>query len=243
MDVIDKNSRMPAYVQLMDRIISQIDLGVLEEDQKIPPERELCEIYGVSRSTVRQAIQELEKDRYVYVQHGIGTFVSPKQYKQKLLSFYSFTEEMKKQGKIPSTKVISFEKVSCDERIARKMQLNVGDMIYHFTRLRYADDEAIMIVTSYIPCERFPDFSGESLQNNASLYQIFMDVYGVIFSKAQESLQAVGARNHEAKLLHIPPGSPCMLVERLTYEKEKVIEYAAGITRGDQLQYDIELFK
>ncbi|NMB07943.1 MAG: GntR family transcriptional regulator, partial [Tissierellia bacterium] len=91
---IDKTSRMPLYYQLMDIIIDMIDSGELVEDDQLPSERELCEIYDISRSTVRQAIQELEKEGYIYRVHGKGTFVSKEKFRQELLEFYSFTEEM-----------------------------------------------------------------------------------------------------------------------------------------------------
>ena len=239
--VIEKKSRIPIYVQIIDDIVNQIELGLLVKDERISSERELCESYGVSRSSVRKAIQELEKDNYVYVQHGTGTFVAPKQYKQKLLSFYSFTEEIEKIGKEPWSKVISFEKVLCDERTAHKMKIDIGDSIYRFTRLRYADDEALMVVTTHIPCKRFPGFNEEMLNGKASLYQAFMEYYGVVFSKAKESLKAIGAPNKEAKILNVTPDFPCMHVERVTFEKDMIIEYAFGVTRGDMFQYDIEL--
>ena len=240
---IDRDSRIPAYVQLMDIILEQINCGNWGENQKLPSERELCETYALSRTTVRQAIQELEKDRKLYVEHGKGTFVSPKRYEQSLLSFYSFTEEMKKLGKTPFTKVISFAQIECDERIARKLNLRVGKPVYCFTRLRYADDELVLMVTSYIPCSRFPGFSEDMLKDNASLYQTFAEKYNVVFSKAQESLQSVGARKEEARLLQITPGYPCMMIERQTFENDRIIEYAHSIARGDKYRYDVLLYK
>jgi len=240
---IDKTSRIPVYVQLMNIIIDQINKGILMENQQLPAERELCATYQLSRTTVRQAMQELEKDRYVYIQHGKGTFVSPKQYKQELYGFYSFTEEMKKMGKVPSTKIIHFEETQCDQRMARKMNCGIGEKIYHFSRLRYADDELVMLVTSNILCQRFPGFRREMLENNASLYEAFIDQYNVVFAKAKESLQSVGARKEEAKLLQIPVNFPCMLIERTTLENEIIIEYATSIARGDMFKYDIVLNK
>ncbi len=84
--------------QLETELIDLINSGELKENDKLPSERELCEQYNVSRTTARQAIGELERKEYVYKVHGKGTFISPKVYKQQLLKFYSFTEEMKKLG-------------------------------------------------------------------------------------------------------------------------------------------------
>ena len=89
MSFIDKNSRTPLYLQLMNILIDKIE-NKLEEDAQIPSEREICEVYDVSRTTVRQAMDELENERYIYKIHGKGTFVSPKRMNQDLSAFYSF---------------------------------------------------------------------------------------------------------------------------------------------------------
>ena len=87
MKMIDKSSRLPLYYQLMDIIIEMIERENLKENDKLPSERELCKEYNVSRSTVRQAIQELEKEGYIYRMHGKGTFVSPKNLNKIYLNF------------------------------------------------------------------------------------------------------------------------------------------------------------
>lgn len=242
MKTIDKYSRIPVYVQLMNILMKQIENGSLGEDDQIPAERELCDKYKISRTTVRQAIRELEKERYIYIQHGKGTFVSPKNYKQELFGFYSFTEEMKKLGKKASTKVVEFEIIQCDKKIAQKMNKDIGDKIYRFTRLRFADGEPMMIVTSCIPYERFPDLSTEVVEKG-SLYETFTSIYNVVFTKAKETLQSVSTGKEEAKMLQTKVGFPSMLIERTTYEKDEIIEYAVGIARGDKFKYDIKLDK
>lgn len=80
-------------------ILNDIEEGKLKEHDKLLSEREYCDLYDISRATVRQAILELEKNGYIYKQQGKGTFVSPQAFKQDLLKFYSFTDEMKKLGK------------------------------------------------------------------------------------------------------------------------------------------------
>ena len=98
MRTIDKTSRVPLYLQLMDIIIYKIE-NTMEKGDKLLSEREICDKYDVSRSTVRQAISELERDGYIYKMHGKGTFVADKEVHQDLVQFYSFTDEMKKLGK------------------------------------------------------------------------------------------------------------------------------------------------
>ena len=237
---IDKNSRIPAYVQMMDSLIAQMEDGILPEEAKLPSERELCDIYAVSRTTVRQAMQALESDGYVHIYKGRGTFVAAKRLNQEMSGFYSFTESMKRLGKTISTKLVDFEQIKCDKRIARKMRCPVGTELFRFTRVRYADSEPMLIVTTYLPCKRFPDFHAEGLLTG-SLYTIMRETYHVNFTKANETLQSVRVRHDEAVLLHVEPDAPCMKIDRYTFEKEALIEYAVGIARGDKFQYNVEL--
>ena len=96
---MDKNNKVPLYLQLVDDLIKKIENNTYKKDEKLPSERELCEMYGMSRITVRNALQELDRDNYIYKLHGKGTFVSSKTYKQNLVNLYNFTDEMKKIGK------------------------------------------------------------------------------------------------------------------------------------------------
>ncbi len=239
---IDKDSRIPLYYQLMDIILETIGEGNLRENDQLPSERELCETYNVSRSTVRQAIQELEKEGYIYRIHGKGTFVSPEKFKQDLLKFYSFTEEMKRIGKIPSSTVLDFNIVECGEELAKKMKIHTGERIYVFTRLRLADDEPMMLETSHVPCKRFPGLTKKDLQENA-MYDIFTKRYNAIFTCAEEIFQSVLTRQDEAKLLQYLPDMPSMMIERITHENESIIEYTKGIARGDKFTYHVLLKK
>ena len=242
MRTIDKQNRMPLYSQLMDIILDMIEEGDLNADDQLPSERELCEKYDVSRSTVRQAIQELEKEGYIYRLHGKGTFISPKRFKQDLLKFYSFTEEMKKIGKVPTSKVLDFNIIECNEKLSRKMKLKVGDSLYIFTRLRLADNEPMMLETSYVPCHRFPGLTKKQLEQ-MPMYDIFSKLYNVSITSAEETFQSVLTREEEAYILMYTNGFPSTMIERTTYENEDVIEYTNGIARGDRFKYSILLKK
>ena len=237
---IDKSSRIPAYVQMMDSLIAQIEDGTFPEEGKLPSERELCDIYAVSRTTVRQAIQALESDGYIYVYRGRGTFVAAKRLNQEMSGLYSFTESMRRLGKTISTKLVDFERIQCDERIARKMQCPVGTEIFRFTRVRYADNEPMLIVMTHLPCERFPGFDAERLRV-CSLYTMMEKTYNVTFSTVRETLQSVRVRSGEDVLLQVEHDAPCMKIDRYSFEKDTLIEYAVGIARGDKFEYNVEL--
>lgn len=240
MQKISNNNRLPLYYQLYDIIVDKIEGGVYSEDDKLPSERELCEEYDISRATVRRAMVELEKNNYIYKRQGKGVFISSKAFEQDLLSFYSFTEEMKKSGKKPSSKVIDFEKIKADEKIAEKLELAVGTEIYKFTRLRLADEIAMMLETSYLPAARFEGLKAELLDEKA-MYDIFSDKYNVRFDKAEETFQATAINEDEEKHLRVKQDSPAILLKRWTYEDNKVIEYTVSVARGDKFKFHVTL--
>ncbi|HEY8364533.1 MAG TPA: GntR family transcriptional regulator [Haloplasmataceae bacterium] len=239
--MLNKANKLPLYYQLYEIILNQINSGIFKEHDKIPSEREFCDKYNISRSTIRQAINELERDGYVYKRHGKGIFVCPKTLKQDLFRFYSFTEEMKKLGKKPTSEVINFEIIN-DVKIANKMKISINDNLYKITRLRLADDEPVIIETSYLPVNRFPNLTREKLDNTV-MYDIFREEYGVDFSKAEEIFKPVITRSHEARILNIKNDIPSMMIERYAYEGDKIIIYSVNIARGDKFEYRVILNK
>ncbi len=239
MQQIDKDSKLPLYCQLMQIIIQEID-NHMEVDARLPSERDFCSKYDLSRSTVRQAFLELAQEGYVYKIHGKGTFVSPKKLNQELLKFYSFTTEMKKMGKIPTSKVLTFDCINCDWKLAQKMKLAVGSEVFCFLRLRLADEKPIMLETSYVPKARFAGLTREKLEQSA-MYDLFNRVYDVEFTYAKEHFQAVMTDERTAKYLNSKKSLPSLKIERFTYEREQIIEYTMSMARGDQLIYSVRL--
>lgn len=237
---INKENRLPLYCQLSDIIKEKIESGEWSEHYKLPAERELCELYDVSRATVRQAMQDLEVNGYIYKSHGRGTFVNPLKIKQDLLKFYSFTEEMKKLGKAPTSQVIDFCVVAVSEKVAKKMGVSEGERVYKFTRLRLADGEPMMLETTYTPCGRFPGLTKAQLEQRP-LYEIMTKEHGASLTMAEERFVPVLTRENEAKLLQYLPQSPSMMIERVTFEDQLIIEYTVGIARGDKFEYRVVL--
>lgn len=237
---MDKTNKIPLYLQLMDEIVTQINRGDYLEYDRLPSERELCDIYNLSRITVRQALQELERESYIYKEHGKGTFVAPKSFDQPLVNLYSFTEEMKKAGKKPTTKVLSFEKMAVDERLAAKMALNAYDEVFKITRLRLANDEPLMYETSFLPFKLFQNLTKEMLTERP-MYNIFSDDYGIRVTRATERFSATTIRHKEAQYLQVLENQPAMLVKRYAYNRDTVIEYTISVARGDKFNYTVEL--
>ena len=224
----------------MDDLIKKIKTQQYRENEKLPSERELCDIYGLSRITVRQALQELEREKFIYKLHGKGTFVASKSYNQNLVKLYSFTEEMKAIGKQPATKVLSFLEIAVEERLANTMGLEPYDEVFQIVRLRLADDEPLMYETSYVPKKQFPGLTKDGLMERP-MYDVFYNDYGVGITKALERFSATLIRGAEADHLEMHPEQPAMLIKRYAYQDEHLIEYTISVARGDKFDYTVEL--
>ena len=239
MEIIDKNSKTPLYLQLKEILIGKIEKTMDSNDQ-LPSEREICETYDLSRTTVRQALDELEKEKYIYKVHGKGNFISPKRYNQDLISFYSFTEEMKKAGRKPKSEVIGFEIRESGEKLANIFKQNEDELAYKITRIRKADDIPMMYEVTYLPFERFKELKKEKLEM-APMYDVFSSEYNVRITSAEEVFEPILTSKLESIYLDVEEGSPSLKIERFTCEGSKIIEYTVGIARGDKFKYRVKL--
>ena len=147
--------KQPLYDQLVDILTEKIDHEYRAGDM-IPSERELSERYGLSRTTVRLALQELERLGLVVRQHGRGTFVTDRSAKAtNLMQSYSFTEQMRAMGREPETTILEFCEMEADKNLAEHMGLRIGDRIFKLKRLRSADNMPMMVERSYLPVRQF----------------------------------------------------------------------------------------
>lgn len=233
-------SKSPLYYQLAEIILNEIKDKNLKENDRILTEREYCEKYNISRATVRQAIAYLEKKGYIYKIQGCGTFVSSRVMKQKLLKFYSFTEEMKKQGKVPESKIMSFKEKEADEKISKELNINKSDKVFELVRLRIADSEAVMYEKTYLPAKKMLGLSKKDLMKNP-LYDILQSRYNIVFTKALERFSVQSADKKTAEILLIPESSPLIKLQRWTYTGMEIVEYTVSSLRGDRFEFEVEL--
>ncbi|AYW46102.1 GntR family transcriptional regulator [Tetragenococcus koreensis] len=227
------------YYQLVDILKKQIESNMIPHE-KLPSERELEKKYGISRITVRLALQELETEGYIYRQHGKGTFVSDlSKSAADLAGAYSFTEQMKKLGRNPETIVLSFKQIEATKKVARALNVPLGESIFELKRLRSADKEPLMVETSFLPVKPFLSLTKEQMENKP-LYDIFSEDFGQKIRLADEEFYASIASNEDAEILKVAIGAPVLHLVRTTYNmKNEVIEYTLSVARADQFHYKI----
>lgn len=234
---MDKNSKEPIYLKLVSFLKSYIKKN-MEKGQKLLSEREIAERLSISRHTVRQALDELEKMGYIYKIHGKGTFVSKKSVPTALNEVYSFTQQMKLLGKKPETDLLEFKVFNSDEFLASKLDLNKGDKIIMFKCIRKADSIPMMVERTYLPFSKFSALTLGNLEKN-SLYKIMKNDFNQSVHIVSEEIRASLISCEDAKILQIDENSPCLKVKRTSYnKKQEPVEYTLCIARSDQFVYN-----
>jgi GntR family transcriptional regulator len=235
---IDKKSRIPLYVQLIDIIIDQITIKEFQAGEKLPFEAEMCKQYGISRTTVRQALNELERDGYIEVIHGKGTYVKEHTYNNFFGTRHSFDDEMKRSGKKSGTEVISFKTMEATKVMSKILQTD--GHVYEIIRLRFVDGQVTLHETTYLAKNRFIDLKVEDLVKKG-LYTTLREKYNIRISDAMDTFSAVEVNEIIASHLKIPVGSAALNVERVGYYNEIPIEYTIEIVNGLNFAYTVEL--
>lgn len=239
MDIIDKESKTPLYIQLMNILINKIE-HYMEENEQLESERDICVKYGVSRTTVRQALDELEKNKYIYKIQGKGNFVASKVVEQQLTKVSSFTQDMKKAGKTPTSKILNFEIQEADHSISKKLKIEEKELIFKIVRIRFADEIPMIYEITYLPYERFKKLN-KSIIEEMPLYEAFEKNFNIKIKSAEESIESVLISKLESVYLGIDVGSPALKFKRVTYENKNIIEYTITIARGDKFKYRVTL--
>ena len=230
---IDLGSPVPKYYQLKEIIRDGIEQDELEAGQAIPPERELCERYGVSRMTARQAVMELVNEGLLYRVQGLGTFVAEAKVPQGAGKLTSFTQDMRARGMEVSSVVLGIETDNAGPVAARMLGVDPGDGIVRVRRVRNADGKPMALETSHLLRDVGEAVLGADLSGR-SLYEELAR-FGVRISKAEQSYEAVLVNESESAHLGVPVGSPAMLIERVTFDAAgRPFEYVKSIYRGDR---------
>jgi GntR family transcriptional regulator len=238
---LEHQSPIPLYHQLKDILKEKIESRDWVPGEKIPSENELIVQYDISRNTVKKALDDLVQEGLLNRIQGKGTFVSKPKLEQSLTGFYSFSKVMKAQGLKPKDIILSVEKKAAKLSVARQLQITEGDNVIELKRLRCANDEPIILETSYIPCDLVSDLSKENLEET-SLYDYMEQALGIYVTSAKEIFEPVLIRDYESHYLEVEEGFPALLLDRIAYNLEKrPVEFCRSIVRGDRCRFYTEL--
>ena len=241
---IDRRSYVPYYVQLRDALISQIEEEHLQPGDQLPGEPELCRLFNVSRTVVRQALGELEWRGLIVREKGKGTFVARPKIEEGLFQqLTGFHQDMVHRGYSPVSRILKQEAVNAGEKVASFLKLPAGTPVIQIDRLRFVQDEPIVLVTTYIPYILCPELLETDLSHR-SLYEFLEKECNIRMASGERVIEAVAAGEHEAELLAVRKGAPLILVESVTYlEDGTPLEYYHALHRGDRSRFEVKLIR
>lgn len=235
---------MTKYEVIKKDILQKIENQEWKSNQVIPSESDLCDLYNVSRITVRRALDELVKDRVLYRIKGKGCFVCQIA-KDGLSNIHSFTEVIKHRGMVPSKKQISFEVVEADEELAEKLEIKPGESVYVLKCLYMANGEPYCVNISKLPVNMFNKLEFFDF-NDKSLYEILKTFYNISFTRVHQTIVATNADEEINELLENKEKKPMLQIDgisRALFDNvENVCEYYTSYILTDILSYQIEKY-
>lgn len=242
---VDKTVPIPLYYQLKTQLLSLIESGVLKPGDALPTENSFGEQLDISRPTVRQALSDLVGEGYLVRYKGKGTFVGKPKVKDRFLSkLQSFNTEVLEKGMLPHTDVLALKKIPGNPVCNVRLELPEDEPLIYLKRIRYADDEKIVYLETFIPYRKYAqlmqtDFTVESL------YASLESLYGVRVNRAQREIEAVTLNQDEAKLLDIPIHTAVCLVTSVAYAEHSntPVEYSIARYRGDRTKFAVEALR
>ncbi len=243
--MINKFSSIPLYLQLKDLIISKIDSNEYPPNTQIPSEQDLCQIYDISRPTVRQAITELTNSGYLYKEKGKGTFVYGKKNVIDIKNYSGFTDSIL-DCQAPAEKNIidiSIIESTSFEILNSTFNYNSSMPVAVITYLSYINNQAGEVYSlnkSYIPINLFPDIVAQ-LKSGKSSIDILRGKYPLIPDKSKSVLEIVFADNNDSPLLRVQPGQPLIKLQNTLYSKSgQAVEYVCSKYRADNCRLMFE---
>lgn len=241
---IDPDSGYALYRQVKQDLVRRIEGGELAPGEALPPERELCEHYGVSRPTLRQATQDLVREGLLVVRRGVGTFVAEPRVRQQLGSVLGFTEKMTREGRRAATRVLERSVHRSSElgaSVGTELQLPPDAAVLRVVRLRLADEIPVMVETMHISPLRFAGIEDLDLEKT-SLYLALRERFGVEITQLRETLEPVLLSPADAKLLRARGRSPSIQATITSFDQaSRPVEHTISRVRGDSSQYYIEV--
>ncbi len=231
---INRISKLPLYQQLYDILRESISRGDWKPGDLIPPESELIEKYQVSRITVRQVLDMLVKDGLIYRQQGRGTFVAHPAVEQVMQRLVSFTDDMRRRGFEPSTRVLRAGLMPATKEMAASLAIEPGEEIVQIIRIRLADGEPMSVEESHLVHRYCPGILQYDFALNP-LREILEKQYDVRWAYAHQSIRAINASKELARNLSIPINAAVLFIERVSFSQNNVpVEFLRIYNRGDR---------
>ena len=236
-DRIITDGPRPKHAQLSD-LLAELAVRELGPGAAIPSERELMATYDVSRATVRKSIDTLIADGLLQRIHGKGTYVATPRLESRL-HLASFSQDMRRRGLTPSTRLISIELDEPPADVARALGLGRSGRAWRLDRVRLADGEPIALENGWYPAALLPGLDRHDL--GGSLYELLTEKYGLTIDRAEQTLWSESADVPTARRLDVPVTTALLVFRRVSFAADRPLEYVVSRYRGDRYQLHMSL--
>ncbi|MFI7005492.1 GntR family transcriptional regulator [Streptomyces sp. NPDC050145] len=233
---IDRSSPVPLYFQFAQQLQQLIENGELPPGTRLTNEIDMADQFGLSRPTMRQAMQHLVDKGLLARKRGVGTQVVTNRIRRHV-EFSSLYEDLERDARSPRTTVLSIGTVSADAQVAAALRVEAGEGVLRVERLRFADDEPIALLTNHLPAGLL-DLSEEALAEGG-LYQLLRRC-GIALSTAEQTIGARKATATEAKLLGESRGATLLTMSRVAYDGAgRPVEFGSHVYRASRYSFEM----
>ena len=237
---LQSNGDTPLYLQLKEWMLERIRNRSFDPNAALPSERLLMSELKISRATVRQAIDALEREGWVERQHGRGTFVNNQKVEQPTGRLSGFSENMRLAGLTPSSRLVSARLEDPEDKVANLLNLLPGQVVAAIERIRLADNEPLMVERSFLNYRFVPKLLEHDL--SGSLYELLKVHYRLELSSGEESIEVVGADADLGEKLSINVSDAVLYTERLVTDvRGNLLEFAQRYARADKCKFRVTL--
>ncbi len=236
------------YKVLCETIRREIQTGKYKVHQQLPSENELCNIYGVSRTTVRKGLDNLESDNWIYREHGKGTFVADRMsstINQSLQNVSSFNDTIMKKGYNAGTRIIDFKTVVADMILAKFLNVDAGENVIKMLLVGTADDKPVVIYESYFKIDlglKLHQKAKEKIEAGIpfSTLDLYEEIPDCTPQYMDQTFESIGSSDPITQHLKINNGEPLLLVTSVLYsDTSEPVEYRKAYYLADKYRFYI----
>jgi len=233
--------KLPLYIQIETIIKSKILTGELKEGDRLPPENELSNQFGVSPLTLRQALSSLVGEGLLVRKPGIGTVVKKNFDDKIILKLSGKIDELLSLSKETETTVLRSEIIQGLDKPTKNLRLNQGDPVFFVEKVRYWKGVPCMVVEEYVPQSLIGALS-KNIKSIKSLYFILTQKKGLVLNEATQTIESSTADQRIASLLQVEMGSPLFYMERYFYNEIGLpILYQITYARAEHFKFSVHL--
>ncbi|MCS2158275.1 GntR family transcriptional regulator [Scandinavium sp. H11S7] len=231
-------TKKPMYRQIADTLRERVQRGELKPGDALPTESALQEEFAVSRVTVRQALKQLTQEAIIESIQGSGSYVKAERVNYDIYQLTSFYEKLADRNVETHSDVRVFEAIDACQEMAEKLQVAVGDKIWHVKRVRFIQQKPVTLEETWMPLALFPDLTWQVMEN--SKYHFIEAVKKMVIDRSEQEIVPVMPSEEAVKLLGLDPNQPILeKISRGYLDDGKVFEYSRNAFKSDDYKFTL----